>query len=660
VIVKEARPHTSPGPDGDAIGRLRKEFRLLGLLEGTGIVPRPIEIFQEWEHLFLAEEYIDSVKVALPASATNPLVTAAPSRESIERAYDRWRHIWSQLVRAVEAIHERGVVIADLSPTNVMLSDHSTGDGLRIIDFEAAFEEGVDAGTPLSTPGYFRPRAPGDLDFRRSDWYAVGAVMLATLFPINALLELHRPAGHTFLEAFTHDLGLPPAVPYVIEKLMDTEEAPPPDFPAQALRILSEPAAVTGPHAAQPPTGEEVLETVSRAVDAILLSAEPDRADRLFPADPALHGSNPLSLGWGAAGVLHAVNATGRAVPRHLVSWLLTQQVTPETYPPGLYAGSSGVAWALWEMGLHEVALRTLRAAHGHPLLETSPGIFYGVAGYGLACLHFYLRTGDEVHLHRAIQVGDQLAAAHVSSRRGVCWPEEDGQVALGYGRGAAGISYFLLCLSAVAGDPRHRELGERALDFDLSWGIEDEPGSLAFPEAAPVEGEEKKDELQVTSPYWMVGSAGVGAVALRYHLVTGQPRFRASFDAIVSGIATRYTVFPGLFRGLAGLLDFMVDAYRLTGEERFRERAGEAARGLLLFRVPWREGSVAFPGDGLQRLSMDFGTGTAGVALALHRFADVQARPPSHSFLLDDAAVLPGIPQATPTPVLASSGGHA
>jgi hypothetical protein len=52
---------------------------------------------------------------------------------------------------------------------------------------------------------------------------------------------------------------------------------------------------------------------------------------------------------------------------------------------------------------------------------------------------------------------------------------------------------------------------------------------------------------------------------------------------------------------------------------------AHDAVRGLLLFRVPWKD-RVAFPGDGLQRLSMDLATGSAGVVLALHRYLESMA----------------------------------
>lgn len=59
VIIKEARPHTSIESSGnDAVVRLKKEHRLLTKLSGTGITPEPLDLFFDWKHLFLVEEYL--------------------------------------------------------------------------------------------------------------------------------------------------------------------------------------------------------------------------------------------------------------------------------------------------------------------------------------------------------------------------------------------------------------------------------------------------------------------------------------------------------------------------------------------------------------------------------------------------------------------------
>jgi serine/threonine protein kinase len=617
VIVKEARPHTAPGPDGDATSRLRAEFRLMGRLNDTGLVPAPLELFQDWEHTFLAEEYIDSPPAV--QGELNPLLHPAPTPDLVRGAFERWRRIWIQLILAVQAVHARGIVMGDLSPSNVVLSDPAAGQGLRLVDFEAAFEPAVEPRRQLSTPGYRWPRGvAAGVDGQRTDWYSVGAVMLATLLPINVLLELDPAAGRPFLRAFADDLGLPAGVAEVVGTLMDTQHALRSGYPEQAMRLIAASPPPTGPHPVSTPRRQEVQDTIDSAVDAILDSAEPSRSDRLFPGDPQLHLTNPLSLAWGAAGVAHAVKQAGHELPPQVIAWILSRRINPEHYPPGLLVGSAGIAWALWDLGLEEVAMRTMAAAGDHPLLRESADLLSGTAGHGLACLRFHTATGDRFWLERAARDGEWLLTHRLDDERGCCWPNTGEAVALGLGMGAAGIAQFLLRLASAADDDRFLRVGMRALDFDLSHRIDSAGDFWAFPEAVPAGG----NETPATSTAWMGGSAGIASVALRYHLATGEPRFRAAFESIVPGVMLRYSDRPGLFHGLAGVVLSLVDWHRLTGEDRFLAAAHAAVRGLLLFRVRWKD-RVAFPGESLQRLSMDLATGSAGVVLALHRYLE-------------------------------------
>jgi hypothetical protein len=71
------------------------------------------------------------------------------------------------------------------------------------------------------------------------------------------------------------------------------------------------------------------------------------------------------------------------------------------------------------------------------------------------------------------------------------------------------------------------------------------------------------------------------------------------------------FYVQSGLFNGRAGLLGFL--AARDRGDQRVRAHVTR----LAWHAVPY-QGGLAFPGDMLLRLSMDLGTGTAGVLLGL------------------------------------------
>src|SRR5256885_700573 len=60
VVVKEGRPHVGDEGHGDARARVRHEARMLAHVEGLDRAPRLIEVFEQSEHVFLVEEYIDA------------------------------------------------------------------------------------------------------------------------------------------------------------------------------------------------------------------------------------------------------------------------------------------------------------------------------------------------------------------------------------------------------------------------------------------------------------------------------------------------------------------------------------------------------------------------------------------------------------------------
>ena len=78
--------------------------------------------------------------------------------------------------------------------------------------------------------------------------------------------------------------------------------------------------------------------------------ADYKRRDRLYPADPRIFSTNPLSLAYGAAGVTYALYKITGTVPQAAVDWTLQHRITPTEYAPGLYLGMAGIAWSLLEM----------------------------------------------------------------------------------------------------------------------------------------------------------------------------------------------------------------------------------------------------------------------------------------------------------------------
>ena len=292
----------------------------------------------------------------------------------------------------------------------------------------------------------------------------------------------------------------------------------------------------------------------------------------------------------------------------------------PEALAPGLLTGTSGIAWCLWELGLEERGVELMKAANESALLRRHHSYYYGMAGVGMANLYFYLRTWEEHYLAAARELAVALCASAQENERGLYW-EDSGVVQLGLGYGQSGVALFFLRLFELTGDEELQAKGRRALEFDLSYGIEKENDGISFP-CAPSD--------PTLLPYLEEGSAGIAKVAMRYDLWERT-------EGLFSCVHRKYAGFAGLLYGLGGFVDVLVDAFVLSGDQRFLEMARRPVSGIRdLYLIEHPDG-LATPGDGLFRIVCDYATGSAGILRTLYRFS----HPEEADFMLDEVALV-------------------
>jgi hypothetical protein len=641
VVLREARPGVEVGPHGiDAVELLWHEYRLLEDLADSGLFVRPLAMFKHWEHSYLVQEFIEGTPFGSLSTIHNPLYELDLTPGRLADYYQRYQRLWLQIADAIALCHERGIVLGDLSMTNIMVTPD---DKVRIIDLESAFHEGVDRGAGLSTPGMVTQRAMaarhGD---RRTDYYALGGVLLATVFACQQgdLVEHELPLR--LLAEAAEDLALPAELVELITDLYN-EDAELPDpaalrrriaelpfadawrqAPPLALPVLADPARRAALH-------ERIAAVVDGVVDYMQNTADTSRQDRLFPADALVFETSPLSLAHGAYGCLYAMHCAGKEIPDAFLAWALSGSVSQQALPPGLYYGSAGAAWVLSAMGRGDQAGHLLREAGDHPLLYAEPGVLIGAAGHGLACLRLWRDSGLPEFLDRAREIGHRLAAAAQWEDDRAHWPDSSGEVPVGYGYGASGVAMFLLALHTATGDGQVLDLGRAALEFDLSCAVYSNSGLVQFPSV--VVG----DAPVVRRSYWDEGTAGVMTTLLRYWDVTGDELLRKQIDRLLPDVRRKYTAFPQLFHGISGIGNTLLDAYEILGDPGLLDDAERAAEAVLCNAVRRPEG-IVFAGEQSLRESCDLATGSAGAALFLDR---IRVAAPglrtNRNFVLDD-----------------------
>ncbi|MFI0202928.1 MULTISPECIES: hypothetical protein [Streptomyces] len=227
VVVKEARRLTNCWTAGDrtvdSVDMLRHEYGVLRRLEGLEFVPRPVDLFREWEHTFLVEERVEGIAFHDFWAQDDVILAPYIRREGrVERFVPRFRTVAGRLIRMIEEVHARGVVLGDLSPNNILIDAESLR--MWFIDFESAVHEDDGAallayGTRWGTPGFLHPdRASRDRLLPCDDWYAAAMLLHSSVVPATAFFALNPLAQDLFLDRLVA-LGVPAPVRSVVSCL---------------------------------------------------------------------------------------------------------------------------------------------------------------------------------------------------------------------------------------------------------------------------------------------------------------------------------------------------------------------------------------------------------------------------------------------------------
>ncbi|MGH3829694.1 MAG: class III lanthionine synthetase LanKC [Pseudonocardiaceae bacterium] len=590
VVLKEARPHAGLDVDGtDALTRSRREREMLERLAGLEVVPAVHGSFPVGEHHFLALEFVDAI--SLQAAIAQRYLVAHEGDERTVAEYTSWAlGIQGKVEQAVAAVHERGVVIGDLHPSNVLLRPD---ERVVLIDFEVAAPVEEGRRQTLANPGFAAPRGCTGFDIDR---YALACLRLFFFLPLTMLFALDRAKANDLAAVISELFPVPASF---LDEAVTVITAGTPARSGDAARRLGR----------MDPERDGWESIRASLAGAIVASATPERDDRLFPGDIAQFDTGGLNIAHGAAGVLYALAVTGAGRYPDYEEWLLRRAVHPAegTTRWGFYDGLAGVAYVLDQFGYRAEALTVLdicRTELDGKWERLGLDLHSGLAGLGCALAHFAEITGDPSLGDNAFQVagivadrlGDENAVGDIS---GGAHPRA------GLMHGCAGIALLFLRLYEGGGQPVLLELARTALRQDLRrCVVREDDGSMQV------------NEGWRTMPYLAEGSVGVGLVLDHYLAHRHDDQFAAAAEAIRRAAQAPFVIQPGLFRGRAGMILHLSRGYP----------PGSAARdgtvAAQLRRLAWHaidyQGYLAFPGEQLLRLSLDLATGTAGVLLAL------------------------------------------
>lgn len=633
VVLKEARPFIGPEDDGsDMTDRLRHEYSMLERFRSTpGILPRPVELFEEGGHFFLAE--------SLCAGVDARTWWRENAHLDPERRGALINGLVSQLIDLVEVVHREGIVIRDLTPGNLMID----GDRLSMIDpeFFACENEPV---PPAYTFGYaplssirLRGIAPA-----QSDDHNLGMCIafLTTgveppIVTADTSEELATQVVSDWLALIVQRYPLAARYEATLRSLL---EIPTTGAPA-ATAESREPGVL-----ARKRVREALDDAVSYLVDVDWDDIQHRGATPWRVDDAGATTGDFASVQTGFGGILQVLAdlaATPAATPeaeaclRRTAHWMVQAlNWRAGRMLPGLYFGRSGTAWALDSAArvLDDVALRASARALilSAPVKWANPDMTHGLAGLGTAHLALSRRTHDPLLERRA-----RLLAERVRDRAEVVdgeltWPirqtgpdVETDQAHLGFAHGVAGMGLFLLDAAEYFGDEEYLELAAHAARTLAGRAVRRASGAVDWPI-----GVLDRDEDSRMVRWWCSGSGGIGAFLARYTALTGDAEaLELARGAGIACAEEDMALMPGHCHGVSGNAHTLLDLEEFAPSGDFDEAALRSA-GVLLNRRIATGSSFVFGNDSGNRTSVSYGQGVTGPISFLTRLLYATPRP--------------------------------
>jgi hypothetical protein len=196
-------------------------------------------------------------------------------------------------------------------------------------------------------------------------------------------------------------------------------------------------------------------------------------------------------------------------------------------------------------------------------------------------------------------------AAGHSATGHSPTGHSPTGHGPAGLFRGASGAALLFVRLYEQTRDSGFLDMAEYALAADLDRCVTDRRGALQV------------DDGWRLLPYLDGGSTGIGLVLDEFLAHRDNERFTQAAGAIQAAACSGFYAQSGLLNGRAGMLFYLARRRAPAAHPDAGRHADRHVRRLAWHAVRYADG-LAFPGDQLFRLSMDLGTGSAGVLIAL------------------------------------------
>nr|8SAP_A Chain A, Class III lanthionine synthetase LanKC [Bacillus thuringiensis serovar andalousiensis]8SAP_B Chain B, Class III lanthionine synthetase LanKC [Bacillus thuringiensis serovar andalousiensis] len=583
VIIKEARP--SAGLDGaaqDALARQKIEYDALKKLKDVSGVVNLIEYFQEWEHYFLVEEFIEGRDLRQWIAQEFPFFE---DNNGMSNHIKDVKMILLQLLDLIDSMHNQGVAMGDLQPANIMVTEDLT---VRIIDFETAMPVNSDDRPAMLTTGFVshEMKVSG-----ARDWFGFKRLVRYLALPVLTSEDLEGYLQYNHLNWIKENYGYE-----FYSFIVDLQEK-------CDKRIKDYQTFIPKEINLNDQTSDFNLTSI---INKLIIGVESSLTndERFINGDIRqfeMNGGkfNFLTGGSGAAFTLTKNKSSIAEVDKWIQSVLLDN--LPLIEEDGLFTGKTGILALLYDKGYKEVVLNELKILKDN-INQTDISIRSGLSGIGLFVISLYLETENKEYLKLAkdLERMIKLNRAKDKQLKVKDWMAVD----IGVIDGLSGVSLFYSALYSVTQNQKYLEEAEVLIKEDLESTKKDDVTGV-------LQTVDNKNRLL---PYLSGGSIGVAISIWFLNHVSGQDLYREEMNSILKLSKTRCTISGGLFDGAGSFL--LIPS--MVKNDKNREVILNEVLNLLNIFLIEKNSYYVYPGQFSYRLADDVYTGSSGIILAL------------------------------------------
>ena len=583
VIIKEARPNA--GLDGvgkDALARHKIERGTLEKLKDVSGVVNLVEYFQEWEHYFLVEEFIEGQDLKQWVSQNFPFIK---NSYSISNYAISIKKILLQLFPLIDNMHKNGVAMCDLQPANVIVTNDLT---VKLIDFETAMHVNSEDKPSMATIGFVSQEMKVSA---ARDWFGLKRLVRYLALPVLSSDDLDGYLQNNHLNWIKENYG-DSFYGFIVglqeecdKRIKNYQEYIPKEI---SLRNHSSDF------------------NISSIINNLIIGIEKNLTndERFINGDIRqfeMNGGkfNFLTGGSGAAFTLTKNQFRTVEVDKWIQSYLIDNLARIED--KGLLTGKTGILALLYDKGYKEVVTNELRDIIEN-IDENNISLRSGLSGIGLFVISLYLETENIEYLHLAESLAKLIEFNRI---KGAPLKIKDWMaVDIGVIDGLSGVALFYSALYSATNDKKYLEKAELLLKEDLGKTKKDNATGVL----------QTLDNKSRLLPYLSGGSIGIAISIWFLNHVSGQDLYREDMDAILKLSRTGCTISGSLFDGAGSFL--LIPSMIKHSKER-EEVLTDVLKLLNIFLIR-KDGYYVYPGQFSYRLADDVYTGSSGIILAL------------------------------------------